>query len=242
MLPQIYPIACFYGASNTVTLRGASAPMTAPTIPASVVSPCGRYGALSYLAVTVPSPELVPHAAPATATATTTASSGAPPGPAPFDPFGTTPGRRVSFGVSPPPVAPPVAPPVGPWSCAVCTFANSPGDAACGMCGNARPEPTASGGRDATQWSCPTCTFLNSMADTACSVCTSARPEDAGAAVPLFGGDHDAELEAALRATLESGQSMAAPASTGPEGAWKDIHLFLERACVGEVESPTLHC
>ena len=67
------------------------------------------------------------------------------------------------------------------------------------------------------------------MADTACSVCTSARPEDAGAAVPLFGGDHDAELEAALRATLESGQSMAAPASTGPEGALKDIHLFLEK-------------
>lgn len=202
-----------------MTLRGASAPMTAPTIPASVVSPCGRYGALSYLAVTVPSPELVPRAAaapgPGTAAPTTAPALGA------FDPFGTAPARRVSFGMPPPP---PAAPPVGPWSCAVCTYANSPGDAACGMCGNARPEPAVAGGRDTTQWSCPTCTFINSMTDTACSVCTSARPDDAGSLAPLFGDAHeDAELAAALRATLEGGGSHTAPVATGPEGVCSHV-------------------
>ena len=176
---QLYPVACFYGASQVVTLRSSIVAPTPVVTTPSIVSPCGRFGVLSYVSATVPLPDMAPrHPA-------TTAGPAAPPTVVP--PVMSTTAARV----------PSPAASGSWWTCAACTYVNSPDATTCQICSSA---PS-----DGRQWMCPVCTYLNGFGDSKCTMCSSDRPADAvpvSAPPPTTTVDPEEELLRALSLSM----------------------------------------
>jgi hypothetical protein len=195
-LSQIYPIVCFYGASQVINIRSATSGVSAPsagTVPP--VSVCGRFGRVSYLAATAPLPEMVPRVP--------TASSGAPSIASPTATHAPAPAATTA--------------PAGPWNCAVCTYRNSSDATACTMCSSARTVAVES------QWTCEACTFLNSASDSTCTICGSNRPSGSAASASIAataasaGMSEEEMLRQAL--SLSIGEAAGVTPSGGPPSA-----------------------
>lgn len=76
------------------------------------------------------------------------------------------------------------------WECPICTYANSAGAPACGVCEKRRPEASdvlGFGGEKAKStlvedttpprhWACAVCTFLNQAGASCCEMCDGPRP------------------------------------------------------------------